>query len=124
MRHLEHVAGELEPVHVGHVDVGQHEVDGDRLQELDRLAAVLRLADDGERQRRGAVIEKFAQTAARGRLVVDDQDTERDFSHGRPPDVGIAVFARGFARSAESSTTLPGPFAARASPAFGGATVR
>ena len=45
------------------MDVGQHEVDGDRLQELDRLAAVLRLADDGEWQRRGAVIEKFAQAA-------------------------------------------------------------
>ena len=76
----------LEPVHVRHVDVGQHEIDGHRLQQLDGLAPVLRLADDGERQRGRTVVEELAQTAARGRLVVDTV-VEGGVSHERPPGV-------------------------------------
>ena len=51
MRELEQVARELDAVHVRHVDVGQHEIGGRALQQIERLATVLRLADDGERQR-------------------------------------------------------------------------
>ena len=61
---LEQVARELDAVHVGHVDVGEDELGGRGLQQVERLAAVLRLADDRERQRAGAVVEQLAQPPA------------------------------------------------------------
>ena len=64
LRQLEQVARELDAVHVGHVDVGQHEVGGHRVQKFDRLAAVRRLADDRERQR--AACSRRGDRAAAG----------------------------------------------------------
>src|SRR5215475_8208011 len=55
------------------------------MQHLDRFAAMLRLADDRQREGAGAIVEKLAQTPARGRLVVDNQYTQCSFSHEEPP---------------------------------------
>ena len=79
------MARELDAVHLRHVDVGEHEVGGHRVQQLERLAAVRRLADDRERQRAGAVVEELAQPPPRRRLVVDDQHAQRRVSHARLP---------------------------------------
>ncbi len=68
--------GQLDAVHVRHVDVGEHEVGRRRMQDVERLAAVLRLADDRDRQHRGAIVEQLAQPMPRRRLVVDDQDAQ------------------------------------------------
>ena len=86
MRQLEQVPRELDAVHVGHVDVGEHELGRRGLQQIQRLAPVLCLADDGDGQRSGAVVEELAQPAAGGSLVVDDEYAKRHFRHGTPPD--------------------------------------
>ena len=52
MRELEQVPGQFHAVHVRHVDVGQHQVRRRALQQFQRLAAMLRFADDRQRQRR------------------------------------------------------------------------
>jgi hypothetical protein len=46
------------------------------VQNVERLAPVLRLADDRERQHGRAIVEKLAQPMTRGAFVVDDQDAE------------------------------------------------
>ena len=81
MRQLEDVPRELEPVHLRHVDVGQHEVGDDRVQQLERLAAVRGFADDGERERLGAVLEQLVQPSPGRGLVVDDHHPQSFFAH-------------------------------------------
>jgi len=46
------------------------------VQDVERLASVLCLADDRERQHGRAIVEKLAQPMTRGAFVVDDQDAE------------------------------------------------
>src|SRR5215470_1719900 len=45
-RELEQVPGQLDAVHIRHVDVGEHEVSGRAAEQTERLAPARRLADD------------------------------------------------------------------------------
>src|SRR5262249_5377329 len=62
-RELEQVSGELNAVHVRHVNVGEDEVGWRAAQQSERLAPASRLADDDERQRRCAVVEELSQSS-------------------------------------------------------------
>ena len=82
------MARELDAVHVRHVDVGQHEIGGRALQQVERLAAVLRLADDRQRQRGEQSSSRSRSRRRAGAFVVDDQHAQRGVSHGLPPAPG------------------------------------
>jgi hypothetical protein len=83
--------GEADVVEAWHADVDQRQVDGGfgLRQQLQRLDAVGRFADDLVRQLAGDVAEQIAQTGARRRFVVDDQQAQRRqrgvVGHGRAP---------------------------------------
>ena len=64
-RQLEQMPRQLDAVHVGHVDVGQHEVGRRRTEQRQRLATAARLADDAQRDDARAVVEQFAQPSPR-----------------------------------------------------------
>jgi hypothetical protein len=58
------------------MDVRQDEVGRRGVQDVERLAAVLRFAHDGEWQDGCAIVQQLAQPMPRGSFVVDDQDAE------------------------------------------------
>ena len=63
-------AGRLEPVEAGHLDVHQHDVGPSQAREIDRVAAVDRLADDLQV---GLRLEDRAESRTHERLIVGDQ---------------------------------------------------
>ena len=65
-------AAELQPVHEGHLDVGEHHVQADLLRQFQRLGAVFRLARQNEPLRRP--VDLAADALADLRLVVCQKD--------------------------------------------------
>ena len=68
------MARELDAVHVGHVNVGEYQVRRHGAKQGERFPAACRFPYDDQRHRIGAVVEHFAQSMPRRRLVVDDED--------------------------------------------------
>ena len=73
---LLHAPEQLEPVHLGHLDVHDHEVRPEPLERLKRGMAVLGRLDVV------AGLQEHAERLARAELVVDDQDTRAGGCHG------------------------------------------
>jgi hypothetical protein len=85
----------LDAVDFRHADVEQHDVGIHRRNQFERVAAVIGLAGDFERNFQRAVTQQIAQTVARRRLVIDHQHAQRlQIAHARP----IIIFARGVKR--------------------------
>src|SRR5438094_1230235 len=67
------------------MNIGEHELGGRRLQQVERFTTVLRFADDRQRQCTHTVVEQLAKTPPCGRLVIDDQNAQRSLTHVPPP---------------------------------------
>ena len=65
----------LETVELGHADVHQHDVGTERPDQVDRVAAVRRFADDLDL---GLGVEDHAEPGAHECLVVDEQHADHD----------------------------------------------
>src|SRR5207302_7758395 len=67
------------------MNVGEDELGGRRLQQIERFTAVLRFADDRQRQCTHAVVEQLAEAPPCRCLVIDDQNAQRSLTHVPPP---------------------------------------
>ncbi len=102
-----HVAAEqlehLEAVELRHLDVEEQQVGGEVVHGLDRLEAVLALADDLEAAR---ALEILAQHRARRLLVVHDHDAQRRAGRAALGSSRGARGATGAACSPEPDATV------------------
>src|SRR6266496_3730743 len=67
------------------MNVGEDELGGRRLQQVERFAAVLGFADNRQRQCTHAVVEQLTEAPSCGCLIVDDQNAQRSLTHVPPP---------------------------------------
>jgi hypothetical protein len=67
----------LDAVHRRHADVEQDDVGSGLLDLLHCVETVVGLTDDFDRALRGTIFQHLAQTAARRRLVIDDEDARQ-----------------------------------------------
>ena len=78
------MAGQFDPVHARHADIGEDDVDRVFANEIERRDAVAGLADDLAGKLDSNIAQQFAQTRARQRFVVDQEDFQwLVLRHGR-----------------------------------------